>query len=200
MRVVAQSSEDEMVAVFLRGELGSERFGPSVREALTRAGAPAQVVTCPNLADARENALRRRLLTETRANDTRDGVFGGFPDDVRWERVVLARSELVDVRYIDWDYWLELSGGSRSPVDAARRIREGVAPSGLSTDGFLVAAEHARDEWPPLIVCAAGDDEPLVVLEGHVRLTAYVLAGDTAPAEVDALLGTSPRMAEWALY
>ena len=189
-----------MVAVFLRGELGSERFGPSVREALTRAGATADVVTVPNVADAGENALRRRLLTETRAYDTREGVFGGFPADVRWERVALARSELLEVRYIDWDYWLELSGGSRSPVDAATRIREGVEPFGISTDGFLLATEQMSNAWPPLILCTAGGGAPLVVLEGHVRLTAYVLAGEPAPAEVEALLGTSPRMSEWALY
>lgn len=200
MRVLGPSSEDEMVAVFLRGELGSSRFGRAIHEALTRADAPVRVVTNPELTDGGENQLRRRLLTETRAYDTRDGVFGGFPDDVRWERIALARSELADVRYIDWDYWLELSGGSRSPVDAARRIREGMTPYGISTDGFLVAAEHAEAAWPPLIVCSAGGAEPLVVLEGHVRLTAYVLAGPSAPAEVDALLGTSPRMAEWSLY
>lgn len=189
-----------MVAVFLRGELDSERFAPAVREALARARADTAVVASPDLTDADENALRRRLLTDTRAYESRDGVFGGFPHDVQWERVVLARGELAGVRYIDWDYWLELSGGSRSPVDAARRIRDGVAPYRISTDGFLRAAERVGETWPPLIVCTPGGGEPLVLLEGHVRLTAYLLAGACAPAEVDALLGKSPRIAEWALY
>jgi hypothetical protein len=107
------------VAVFPRGELDSDRFGGAIRQALARAEARDDVVTTPDLADTAENALGRRLLTETRAYETRDGVFGGFPDGVQWQRVVLAREELVAVRYIDWDYWLELSGGSQSPVDAA---------------------------------------------------------------------------------
>jgi hypothetical protein len=200
MRVVRPSSEDEMVAVFLRGELGSDRFGGATRDALACVGVPASIVTAPRLSDPTENELRRRLLTETRAYDTRDGVFGGFPDDVRWERVVLAREELADVRYIDWDYWLELSGGTRSPVDAARRVREGVAPFGIPSDGFLAAAARVHEAWPELILAGAGLGEPLVVLEGHVRLTAYVLAGAAAPGEVEALLGTSARMREWALY
>ena len=127
-------------------------------------------------------------------------MFGGFPDDVQWDRVLLAREELADIRYIDWSYWNELSGGTRSPVHAARRIHEGIAPFGVPSDGFLAAAERVGDRWPPLIVCSAGGGEPLVVLEGHLRLTAYVLAGDAAPAEVEALLGTSSRMADWALY
>jgi hypothetical protein len=148
MRVIGPSSEVEMIAVFLRGELDSDRFGGAIRGALARAGTQDDVVTMPDLGDEAENAVRRLLLTETRAYGTRDGVFSGFPDDVRWQRVVLAREELVAVRYIDWDYWLELSGGSRSPVDAARRIRDGFAPYGISTDGFLVAAERVGERWP----------------------------------------------------
>ena len=71
---------------------------------------------------------------------------------------------------------------------------------GVPSDGFLAAAERVGEAWPPLIVCTAGGDEPLVVLEGHVRLTAYVLAGGDAPAEIEALLGTSTHMHSWALY
>jgi hypothetical protein len=39
MRVVAPSSEEEMIAVFLRGELRSDRFAPGIRDALRTAGA-----------------------------------------------------------------------------------------------------------------------------------------------------------------
>jgi hypothetical protein len=38
MRIVAPSSEDEMIAAFLRGELDSERFGPALLEGLRRSG------------------------------------------------------------------------------------------------------------------------------------------------------------------
>jgi hypothetical protein len=200
VRVIGPSSEDEMVAVFLRGELDSDRFGAAIRRALERAGVSDRVLRAPELSDATENALRRRLLTDTRAYDIRDGVFGGFPDDVRWERVMLDRDELAGVRYIDWSYWVELSGGSRSPVDAARRIREGVTVFGVPSDGFVSAAEAVDDAWPELILATAGPRQALVVVEGHVRLTAYVLAGEAAPPEVEALLGTSPRMRHWALY
>jgi hypothetical protein len=52
----------------------------------------------------------------------------------------------------------------------------------------------------PLIVCASGEEQPLVLLEGHVRLTAYALAGGAAADAVAALLGASPRTTDWALY
>jgi hypothetical protein len=42
--------------------------------------------------------------------------------------MVITPAELATVRYVDYDYWVELSGGSRLAVDAAPRIRAGVAP------------------------------------------------------------------------
>jgi hypothetical protein len=79
--VVGPSREDEMVALFLRGELGSTRFENAVGEALARADADARVVTSPDVSDLRENMLRRRLLTESRGYATSEGVFGGLPTD-----------------------------------------------------------------------------------------------------------------------
>ena len=164
MRIIGPSSEEEMVAVFLRGELSSDRFAAGIRQALHGAGAGERFVTTPDLADAAENALRMRILGQTRRYARRAGLFGGFPHDVRWERVALSPDELLSVRYIEYDYWVELSDGSRLPLDAARRIREGVKPFGVPTDGFLAAAERVGEAWPPLIVCSAGADRPLVVL------------------------------------
>jgi hypothetical protein len=202
MRVVAPSSEAEMVAVFLRGELQSDRFAPGIRDALHRAGADEQVVWAPDLADGAENELRLGVLDETRAYVRRAGLFGGFPDNVRWRWVVLTREELARVRFIQYDYWLELSGGSRRPVDAARRIRAGVEPFGVPSDGFLELAEEFSQRLPSreLIVVGAGGSAPLVVLEGHARLTALALRPQGMPRELEILLGTSPVIERWGCY
>jgi hypothetical protein len=37
-----------------------------------------------------------------------------------------------------------------------------------------------------------------VVLEGHCRLTAYMLRPDRLPPELEVLVGSSPGMAGWA--
>ena len=110
-----------MVAVFLRGALGSERFAP------------------------------------------------GFPDDVQWSRVALTPDEIGAVRSINWSDWLEISGGTRRPADAANRIRSGFEASGVANDGFHELAAELRQGrvWSELIVVSAreqGDDD---VLEGH---------------------------------
>jgi hypothetical protein len=202
MRIVAPSSEDEMIAVFLRGELESERFAAALRRRLRRSGADAGLLTSPDLADEQENALRRALLEETRAYARREGLFGGFPYDVHWDRVTLTPDELMAVRYINYSYWIELSGGSRKPEDAAERVRAGINVFGVPSDGFIDASRTfaAGAKWPELIVVsavAAGRD---VVLEGHVRLTAMALAPDAIPAEVEVIRGVSPRMTGWSEY
>jgi len=110
--------------------------------------------------------------------------------------MAVTPAELATVRYIDYDYWVELSGGTRLAVDAAPRIRAGVAPFGVSSDWALgMAREVARGaRFPPLILVTTGPGGDLVVLEGHARLTAYMLARDQLPPELEVLVGSSPAM------
>lgn len=188
-----------MVALFLRAELPSERYGLAIERALAKAGADRRIVRDPDLSDPGANAVRRRLLAEVRDYGG-GGLFNGFPGDVRWEWAALTLEELMAVRYIDYDYWVELSGGTRIPTEAARRILEGVEPFGVPNAGFFELAEEvaAGRRFPALILV----DGPtgLVVLEGHVRLTAYALQSGALGPELEVLLGTSPSMSQWALY
>jgi hypothetical protein len=196
VRVVRPSSEAEMVATFLRGELDSERFGPAIRAEIDE-----RLLLEPNLEDEEENALRRAALEATRAYERREGLFHGFPDDVRWERVALAPDEVLALRYIQYSFWNELSGGSRRPLDAAERIRDGIAVFGrLPTDGFLAAAESFSVAGLPELIVVGGTGPELVLLEGHVRLTLMALRPELLPPELEVLLGRSPRTQEWALW
>jgi len=194
MRRLRPSSEAEMVALFLRTELPAARFRDKLRALLERNGLPDRVITDPDLGDAAENQARLRLLTQHREYGTRTGLFDGFPDDVCWQWMAITPAELARVRYIDYDYWVELSGGTRLAADAAPRIRAGVAPFGVPSDWALgMAEEVARGaRFPPLILVTTGPGGDLVVLEGHCRLTAYMLARDQLPPELDVLVGSSP--------
>jgi hypothetical protein len=131
------SSEGEMVALFLRTELPSARWQDDLRALLEHAGLPDRAVTAPDLGDDAENQARLRLLTEHRGNGTRTEIFEGFPDDVRWQWMAITAAELAEVRYIDYDYWVELSGGTRLAVNAAARVHAGVVPFGVPNDGCL---------------------------------------------------------------
>lgn len=198
MHVIGECSEEEMVACFLLGELNSPRFGPAVRDALAAAGLTEQVVTQADLGDESANHDRRQLLGATRGYGQSRALFDAdFPVRVRWVRAVLEPGELARVRYMAYSYWNELSGGSRLPADAAGLIRSGVRVFDTPNDRFLAAARAVRrgDDFPPLILVGHRLDA-LVCLEGHLRLTAYALAG--FPMAVECLIGTAPTMARWA--
>lgn len=184
-----------MVWVFLRGELESERFGPGIRRAIDE-----RLLREPDLEDARENDLRRAALTRLRGYDRREGLFHGFPDDVRWERAALTRDELLTVEYIEYDYWVELSGGTRRPGDAADLIRAGVTIFGVPNDGFLELADELATKTLSELIVVGGAGDRLVVLEGHARLTAYALRPEALPRELEVLLGRSPRIASWSCW
>lgn len=105
------------------------------------------------------------------------------------------------MRYIVYSYWLKLSGGSLRAGDGATSVRAGKEIFGVSNEQYwrLTEAIAQREPLSPLIILGTGEDD-LVVLEGHVRLTSYILAGDQAPARVEVILGLSPHMPLWKMY
>ncbi|MER6299258.1 hypothetical protein ABT247_06740 [Kitasatospora sp. NPDC001539] len=197
MRVLGMSSEDEMVACFLRGELSSRRFGQNLRSHLAAAGQAEQLLTHPDLSDAGANVARRALLAATRGYGENRDLFENFPPQVAWTRALLSSDEVAGVRYLEYSYWVELSGGSRRPTDAAARIRAGLRAFDVPNEPFVEAA-HALirgARFPPLILVGERHDD-LVCLEGHLRLTALALVGFRT--DVECLIGIAPTMGRWA--
>jgi hypothetical protein len=196
MRLLTSISEDEMIAVFLRAELDSGRYGEKLRSFLARDRYEREVLRRPDLDDADENAYRRQLLDEHRAYERREGLFFGFPSEVEWSRAALTRDEVLDILFIDWDWWLRVTGGSPRPRDAARRIRAGEVP-GVSAEEHQHLVQAAQ---PELIAVTTPAFSPVVLVEGHVRLTAYALFPDALPSELEILLGVSGEMTGWCLF
>ncbi|MFJ2960627.1 hypothetical protein OG896_28590 [Streptomyces sp. NBC_00669] len=197
MRGLVTSSADEMIACFLSGELSSRRFGPDLRSRLAAAGQSERLLTRPDLSDARANLARRDLLAATRGYGENRGLFENFPVGVTWTRAVLSPAEAAAVRYLDYSYWVELSGGSRRPADAAARVTAGLRAFDVSNEPFLDAARALTRgaSFPPVVLVGVRQDD-LVCLEGHLRLTAHALAG--FPSDVECLIGTAPDMGRWA--
>src|SRR5690349_8532175 len=102
MRRLRPGSEAEMIALFLRTELPSDRWRDGLRALLGRAGLPDRVVTAPDLGDDAENQARLWLLTEHRGYGTRTEIFEAFPPDVRWQWMAISAAELAEVRYIEY--------------------------------------------------------------------------------------------------
>jgi hypothetical protein len=182
-----------MIAVFLRGEVDSSRYGPRLREEVGRA---TRILTEPDIASADENRDRRRLLDDYRAYDRREGLFVGFPRDVDWYRALATCDEVLDILYIDWDWWLTLSGGTRRPRDAAERIRAGEIPGQTAEEDEPLLAAVGK----PLIAAATRRLDKLVLVEGHVRLTAFALFPERLPAQFELIVGVSDEMPGWCQW
>ena len=191
-----------MIAVWLACELGSLRFGDHLRELLKRDAVETAVIESPVLASEEQNDYRRRLLGEVRGLGHDRANFHGFPDDVTWERCLLTPNEVSRIEYCDYSYWLELSNGTRKPADGAARINQGVEQiMRQTTDNFrrAAAALRAGTTFREMIL-ATHDRNRLVVIEGHLRLTAYMMEPHLIPDELEVLLGSSERMNDWHLY
>jgi hypothetical protein len=201
MREMRPSSEDEVVAAFLRAEIGSPRWSPTLRAMLTRDRLTPRVLEHPNFASAEENVYRRRLLGEFRGWGRNTLLLRGFPSDFEWSLVSVRRDELAKIKYINWPYWVEISGGTRLAKEAARRIRAGLAEEHRASYEQVANRVKAGETLPELIVVTGpGPADPLVAVEGHARLTGYFLAEDALPDSLDLFIGRSASVRNWGLY
>jgi hypothetical protein len=202
MRRLRSATEDEMIALFLRTEITAVRFRDGLLGHLADLGLPERVLTHPDLPNAEENRARREIIARHRGYGRNEDMFEDFPAEVRWEWEALTPEEVARVKYIDYSYWNELSGGSRLPADAAPRVRAGLAPFGVSSEWALHFAGiiAAGADIPPLILVAPHEGAQLVVMEGHARLTAYLLRPDALPPELEVLVGYSPEIVQWGCY
>src|SRR6266566_6523089 len=192
MRLLRPASEDEMVAAFLTAEVASARYGPRIREILAQLGQPLAVVTQPDLRDESANTVRRHILAAYRQYPSGD-VFTGMPADVRWYRATLTPAELGTVKYLDYSYWTDFSGGTRLAADGARRL--GFWQDQPAGSLYRQVAEHARDGRLPPVIIVIVEPGPtnLVVVEGHKRLTGLLLCPRWLPAELEVVLGLTAR-------
>lgn len=194
MRFVRSIPEEEMVAHFLQTEIRSVRFGNELRRLLESIQLDSKVVEQPDLNNPLENLHRAELLGEFRGYRRDEAVFKGVPDDVHWWRAILGTADLEKTKYINDDYWIEFSGGSRLVIDAAKRIHSGEMPEVAEGYLSLVRALEQGARFPELILLYNPMDDDLVVLEGHMRITVYMLylqRLDALPSELPALVGCS---------
>src|SRR5262245_11672097 len=130
----------------------------------------------------------RLALGVARGWGRNDGMFRDWPENIAWSRVAMTPDELLDVLFIDWDWWLTVTGGTRRPRDAR-----------VDAAGYEPIALAARTN-PELIAVRAAEGARIVLVEGHVRLTAYALFPQHLPSELELYLGESPEIVRWGNY
>ena len=173
MRIVRDDiSEDEMVLAFLSAEVDSPRFGVAARSTL----GDLELVRDPDLSDTHANQRRRSALARYRGWGTNDYLFKNFPREVIWKLVEVTVNELGEFRYARVDAWIALSGGSLLVKHGASNAAK--EPLDETKERILAVARDIRRgvTFPPIIAATEGEDQTHVLLEGHIRASAYVCA------------------------
>lgn len=183
MRIVERVDEPTVIASFMRGEVDSPRFGDALRAAVAAVGADETLVRRPDVTVESENELRAVAFERFRGD-----YLGSWFHELSWSLVELEPDEVLAIRYVAWDYWLEITGGTRMPLDGAAHHR---ARGG--DERFVAGGE-------PLIVVCAGPPSHLVVVEGHGRLTALALHPQDIPHPLEMLLGEGEAVRRWGCY
>ena len=202
MHILRDASEEEMVLTFLKEELDSRRFREPILEALMDAGASEELILEGDISSERQNVLRRQVLGFFRGYPDRE-IFENYPRDIVWKYAAFEATDISKLRYVDYDYWNDLSKGTSSPIQAAETIRKGEKIYGISNQYYLEGKkllEHGKS-FSPLIVLTCGNDVYLL-LEGHCRATAYALLPEAFEGteayvgfcSVDALLRKAPNI------
>ena len=194
-------TEDEFVAFFLKTEVTSPRWGRQVEELLRREGRDGKLIYDPDTRRADENRYRLQLFNDFRGYADRTKLFGGFPRDVSWHRALITRGELEQVKYIKWDYWTDVTNGTRLPRDAVEHLKAGnMRTEEAQYFRNLAKAIKSGVQLAEPILVTVDEHSPLVILEGHARLTAYFMDPGCIPAELKVIVGLSKHMTEWSEY
>ena len=182
-----------MVLAFLRAEIASPRFGEIVRRCLGLLGSDRRLIDNADVADVRQNGVRKELLGCFRGYGKDAFLFRGFPNDTKWRRVVLDAKDLHTLLYAKEASWIEFSDGTRLVSVGAMNADKN--PMGEGAKAVATAVRQGM-RFPELIVVQS-DGDSLILVEGATRATAYVLAESKA---VEVLVGSSAIMARWAFY
>lgn len=202
MEFVKQSSEKEMISEFLKAEIDSEQFKQGVFDALKKYNASEKIIKFPNLNNQEENEIRKLILGKCRGYGMNEHLFENFPPNVRWGKFYLSIEKLKNIKYINWSYWLELSNGSRLAVEAVKNIKKGIKVFNESNEPFFKIAKDFKNgkKFSPLILVSADHNKTLIILEGHKRLTAYMLEPTFLPEKMEVIIGNSSDFIKWDLY
>ncbi len=202
MKILEDISEEEMTYMFIMQQMESFRFADEMQQIMENLGVDRKIIDNPNFKDQNENKLRLKLRQSFGGSDDDGHLFDNFPKNISWKKAKLTKKDLMKVKYIDYDYWIELSNGTRLVKDGASSIRKGIEIFGQSNQKFWDALEALKKgvKFPEPILITKNLSSDLVVVEGHLRLTVYLLDPDYTPNEIEIVIGFSENFQDWDMY
>jgi hypothetical protein len=202
MDELGSASDDQVILAWLQAEIESLDFqqylvgdppNPSYLALALKAA------RSPNLRDAEQNELRRRIISKTHGFGEGTGSFEGLANDIQWRRVRLTTDEVAEMLYAN------RAGAWPTLAPVTRKVAEGATNAGHVFTGdqtnmvvlSLASGICHSDKKVPEIIALRRPDNRLVILEGHARATAIVLEAHRFAHGVQAFVGESPSVASW---
>lgn len=176
MKIIRESTEEEMISNFLLGEICSNRFSKKLKKVLTDLNLNESIIKNPNLDIEKENLLRKKILKKFRGYGKNEGLFENFPNVQKYTLCSFSGSDFKNISYINYSYWNELSNNTSSPLVAAENIKNNKVVFNVSNKQYIDCAKEIEQgkTFVPMIFLTC-DYKNFVILEGHLRMTAYAL-------------------------
>ncbi len=202
MEILNNISEDEVTAIILNYNMHSLRFVNGLKELLRKHGLDEKIATNPDLRNDNENLLRKQFVQSLDGSNIGGYLNKNFPNNVVWKKAQLSKKDLQKIKYIDYSYWNKLTNHTRLVRDGANSIKKGIVIFNESNQGFWDAFEALKKgkKFPAPILVTKNINSDLVVIDGHLRLTVYLLDEHYTPNKIEAIIGYSENFSSWDLY
>jgi hypothetical protein len=200
---LGSATENQVILAWLQAEIESVSFQQYL------AGEPPNAVylasalraaRSPNLRDADQNELRRKIIMKTHGFGLGIKSFEGLANDVQWRRARVTSHEVGEMLYASGHAaWAALAPVTRKVAEGAANV--GHVFTGEQTNMLVLAlalriADSHQIPALPEIICLRRPDSHLVIMEGHTRATAIMLEAHRIP-QVVIYIGSSPSVASW---
>jgi hypothetical protein len=202
MKVLKSISEHEVTASLFRYNYTSFRFGKRLRSVLKSQNVDKKIITNPNVQSKKENEIRERLMRSFNGDGIGGYLSQNFPNNVQWKSVRLSKKDLQQIKYLNYSYWNELSNHKRYITEGVKTIKKGIEIFNQSNRVFFDAfkALERGCQFPSPVLVTREDKLDLVIVDGHLRLTAYLFDSEYTPKEIDAYVGYSQDFQNWDMY
>jgi hypothetical protein len=183
VEIIEPLTEDDMLMAWVAGEMNSPRYRADYDQLLDRSAALTP-------------AICRAALGRMRGYPDRF-IFGGLPLRMEWSRIKVTVEELACFRYLNYETFRDLSGGTRLVRDGAANVEtvnvgEQLNERVRQTEAGIAAGnQHA-----PLIAVSKDEAATPILLEGNTRATAYVRSRQPNDV-IEMILGMSPNITRW---
>ena len=199
------ASDDQVILSWLQAEIESPPFqnyligDPPKPTHLARGLVLARN---PDLQNAEQNAERRRIIESAHGFGRGALIFAGLADDITWRRVRVSVSEVGDMLYSNRSAaWMTLAPATRKVAEGAANSARVFAGDDTNMHILALASTICHADPAPVLaelICLRLPDGGISVVEGHARATAIVLEAHRLADGVEAYIGESPSIANWA--